>query len=70
MSERCGLCTPNPLTNLLTYGESSQMEYSLLASPANSRICGCVAITWYPSLKASMQTFQLQGTSFTAWKVA
>ena len=51
----------------MTAGSDGQIEYSLLVSPQNSRICGCVAMTWYASLKASMQTFQLQGTSFTAW---
>ena len=43
------------------------MEYSLFASAENSTICGWVAMTWYASAKASITTFQLAGTSFTAW---
>ena len=42
----CGLRTPNALTKRVTYGESGQIEYSLLASAQNSRICGWVAMTW------------------------
>jgi hypothetical protein len=68
VSLRCGLCAPKALTKRVTCGASGQIEYSLLASAANSEIWGCVAMTWYASAKASITTFQLAGTSFTAWK--
>ena len=42
-------------------------SYWLLASPMPGRSCGCVATTWYASMKASCTVFQLVGRMRATW---
>ena len=60
----CGLGVP---FGVIARQKLPHTSYWLLASPIPARSCGCVATTWYASMKASCATFQLQASTLATW---
>ena len=58
---------PSRLIIRLTWRTPGHTSYCELTSPVKGSACGCVRTTWNASAKASLASFQLQGTTLRTW---